>query len=147
MFKRILTALLAFALIFALCITAFAASEDLPILPGRDFQQGDINLDGKISIKDATLIQKHLGKIKELTAEQLVLADVDGIEGVNIKDATYLQKWLARLVDRLFGGKEDVTRPTAPVESEPIIGGVIGGTTGTLRDPDRLVTLPLVPAV
>ena len=58
---------------------------------------GDVNFDGKVNIKDATLIQKHLAKLESLSAEALEVADfkVDG--KVNIKDATAIQKFIAKL--------------------------------------------------
>ena len=58
---------------------------------------GDVNLDGKVNIKDVTAIQKHLAFIKSLSDEGYKLADfkVDG--KVNIKDATAIQKFLAKI--------------------------------------------------
>ena len=58
---------------------------------------GDADCDGKISVKDATAIQKHVASIGELTAKGKKFADVDGSGTVNIKDATYIQKHLASL--------------------------------------------------
>ena len=56
---------------------------------------GDVNCDGKVNIKDATAIQKHLANISVLTDEGFALADVDGSGKVNIKDATAIQKHIA----------------------------------------------------
>lgn len=58
---------------------------------------GDVNLDGKVNIKDVTAIQKHIAFVKALSDEGYKLADfkVDG--KVNIKDATAIQKFLAKL--------------------------------------------------
>lgn len=56
---------------------------------------GDVNGDGKVNVKDATLIQKHIAKSDELTKEQLEKADINGDGKVTVKDATALQKKIA----------------------------------------------------
>lgn len=116
MIKRILAIVLASTLVCACASVVFATGDDLEILLVDNFKQGDVNLDTKVNIKDATLIQKHLAKIKELDASQLLLADVDGKEGVSIKDATHLQKWIAGLVDQLFSS--EVESSTADITTK-----------------------------
>ena len=61
------------------------------------YKTGDVNRDGDMSIKDATLIQKYLARLEELDAEQEKLADVNGDKNVTIKDATKIQHILAKL--------------------------------------------------
>ena len=56
---------------------------------------GDTNLDGIISISDATAIQRHLAEIETFSDEQLALADTNGDGEINIIDATHLQMYLA----------------------------------------------------
>lgn len=56
---------------------------------------GDVNLDSKVNIKDATAIQKHLANIVALTDEGFALADADDSGKVNIRDATAIQKHIA----------------------------------------------------
>ena len=58
---------------------------------------GDVNNDGKVNVKDVTLIQKHTAKSKKLTKEQLKKADVNNDGKVNVKDATALQKKIAKM--------------------------------------------------
>ena len=60
-----------------------------------EYQPGDANLDGVISVADATLIMKSNVGLEELTDQQLELADYDGNGVVNVMDATELQKMLA----------------------------------------------------
>lgn len=60
---------------------------------------GDVTIDGKVNIRDATAIQKHLAKIKLLSDDALLLADFDQNEKLNIKDATSIQKFIAGLID------------------------------------------------
>lgn len=53
-----------------------------------DFLLGDVNLDGKISLKDCTMIKMYLAKMIELTDEQLARADRNQDGKVNLKDST-----------------------------------------------------------
>lgn len=62
---------------------------------------GDVNGDGKITITDATTVQKHLAKLTELTNEQLVKADTNSDGKITITDATRIQKYLAKLIPSL----------------------------------------------
>ena len=60
---------------------------------------GDVNRDGKINIRDATLIQKHLAKMVDLDyTQEYELADFNQDLKVNIKDATAIQKKIANLI-------------------------------------------------
>ncbi len=65
--------------------------------PLNDFYVGDVDLDGKVTIKDATMIQKALADILTLSYESETLADVDRDGKITIKDATAIQKYLAGL--------------------------------------------------
>lgn len=62
---------------------------------------GDVNGDGKITIADATTIQKHLAKLTELSGEQLINADTNSDGKITITDATRIQKFLAKLIPSL----------------------------------------------
>ena len=59
---------------------------------------GDVNRDGKLNIRDATLIQKYLAKIAELDKEQIALADYNQDGKVSVQDATRIQKKLANII-------------------------------------------------
>lgn len=59
---------------------------------------GDVDLDGKVTIKDATLIQKYLAKMVKLTKQKNRFADFNHDGKVNIKDATAIQKFIAKIV-------------------------------------------------
>lgn len=56
---------------------------------------GDANMDGKISILDATLIQKYVAELTELTDEQLSYGDFNFDGRVSIMDSTSIQKYIA----------------------------------------------------
>ncbi len=117
--KRIFIVVLSVVLIVICASVVFAAENDTEIIPIWKFEQGDVNLDTKVNIKDATLIQKYLAKLSALNDQQLELSDVDGKEGVSIKDATHLQKWLAGLVDELYKTQTAPPEMTTVSESFP----------------------------
>lgn len=58
---------------------------------------GDSDLDGVITIKDATAIQKYLASLQLFVTQQKINADMNGDGSVDIKDATAIQKYLAGL--------------------------------------------------
>lgn len=58
---------------------------------------GDVNLDTKTDIKDATAIQKYLAELIEFSDMQKDAADFNGDGKVTIADATAIQKMLAGL--------------------------------------------------
>ncbi len=60
--------------------------------------RGDVNGDGYINIKDATLIQKILANIETPTEEMNKSADADNDGYVTIKDASLIQKYVAGIV-------------------------------------------------
>ncbi len=52
---------------------------------------GDVDGNGEISVSDATLIQKYLADLSELTSKQIKSADVNGDGTVSVLDATAIQ--------------------------------------------------------
>jgi len=58
---------------------------------------GDVNGDGKVNVKDATVIQKAAAKLLTLTKAELARADVNADTKVNVKDATAIQKYAAKI--------------------------------------------------
>ncbi len=58
---------------------------------------GDANGDGRLSVIDATLIQKYSASIEEITGDKLEVSDVNKDGAVNVMDATEIQKYLADL--------------------------------------------------
>ncbi len=62
------------------------------------YELGDVNRDGVLNIKDATLIQKYLVQLKTLDDEQKALADINGDNSISIKDATKIQHIIAKIV-------------------------------------------------
>ena len=95
----------------------------IPTTPAPDkYIYGDANLDGRVSIIDATDIMKHSVELIKLSDMALTLADVnqDGI--VNVMDATAIQKYINELDGAGIAGQEYSTEPeptTKPVETNP----------------------------
>lgn len=61
-------------------------------------QCGDANLDGKVNIRDATYIQKHVASIVKMSETEILRAETNFDGKINVRDATYIQKLLAGLV-------------------------------------------------
>ncbi len=72
---------------------------------------GDVNGDGKVNIKDATMIQKFAAKIIDLTDDEKLRADVNADNKNNVKDATAIQKFVAKIETGFPVGK-----PIAEIE-------------------------------
>ncbi|MBQ8000648.1 MAG: CHAP domain-containing protein [Ruminococcus sp.] len=75
----------------------FAPAPSLPADPvEKPVDLADLDGDGKVTITDATALQKNLAGIKvEILTDK---ADIDGDGKVTISDATYIQKYLAAIV-------------------------------------------------
>lgn len=67
---------------------------------GSKYLKGDANVDGRLTIADATAIIQHLGNQDEygLSEQGLINADCDGDPGVTGSDANRIQKWEAGLI-------------------------------------------------
>ncbi len=59
---------------------------------------GDINLDGNVTVQDATTIQKYSTRIVKLTTLQIAAGDFNKDGKVNIRDSTAIQKFIAGLL-------------------------------------------------
>ncbi len=67
-------------------------------IPEVDYLTGDVNGDGEITVIDATHIQRHVAKTKELVGNGLLAADVNKDGEVTIFDATEIQRYVAKIV-------------------------------------------------
>ena len=75
---------------------------------------GDADQSGKVNVKDATAIQKHVAGLITLSENGVMVADVDGYTGVNVKDATCIQKLIAGIITELPSGETLVIGTVAP---------------------------------
>lgn len=87
------TLAIAFTLVMCLFIGSFTSYAG--IAPSYF---GDIDLDWEVTVKDVTLLQKHLASLVSLDKRQLFAADVDGDGSVTVKDATMVQKSCADML-------------------------------------------------
>lgn len=58
---------------------------------------GDIDCDGRLTVKDATALQKYVAGMVGLNTQDKINADFNGDGKINVRDATAIQKRLARL--------------------------------------------------
>ena len=80
-------------------------TEPNPTEPSGEQQSGDVSGDGKINIKDATIIQKSAASLVTLTDEQKKAADVNKDGKVNVIDVTAIQRFTAGIDTGLDIGK------------------------------------------
>ncbi|WP_294466308.1 dockerin type I repeat-containing protein, partial [uncultured Ruminococcus sp.] len=64
----------------------------------KDYLLGDVNNDGKVSVLDATEIQKYIAGLVTLSDSQLAAGDVNGDGNLTVTDATQIQKYIAGLI-------------------------------------------------
>ncbi len=85
------------------------------------YKMGDVNLDGVVSIADATAIQFMLAEMSDpFTALQNKLGDVNGDGVVSIADATAIQFYLAELQGGEKTGQEIKIPDNDEDESQPV---------------------------
>ena len=116
---------------------------------------GDSDFDNTVTIKDASLIQKHVASLITLTKEQMQSSDVDGNGRVNIVDATWIQKKVAFICDKFPAETEptEATNPdsttevttetslaTDPTEAETSTAPATETTTTEATDPTEVTT-------
>lgn len=79
----------------------YAQENGIPyvLLDEINYEIGDADMDGDVTISDVTAIQKSLVDVLTLTEEAEYLADVDKNGIVNIDDATNIQKYLAEIIN------------------------------------------------
>lgn len=111
-------------------------------------RKGDVDLDGEVTIIDATVIQRVLVEMIEDTDGHILrYGDIDG-DGLSIMDVTFIQRYLAQMNDGYPIGNivdEDLQpteKPTEPDTAPPVVNGkvTVDGVTFDVSDiPDTLV--------
>jgi hypothetical protein len=81
-----------------------------------DVMIGDVDLDGELSIIDATMIQKYLASIKSLNEKQLYAADIFGNGEIDISNVTFIQKYLAE-VENAFPADDNYSPDVSTLEA------------------------------
>jgi len=89
-----------------------------PVKPTVDekYLFGDVDLSEKISIKDATSMQKALARMTTLSDLQLIISDVNSDGKVNVKDVTAIQKYCANIISFFDSGQWYIIKGTSNVE-------------------------------
>ncbi len=89
-FKKLLSVICVAALALCAVATASAAEND------KAYQKGDANMNGRITIDDATLVQRYVAELASCNGFwPLFTADADNNGKVDINDVTTLQRALA----------------------------------------------------
>lgn len=79
--------------------TADSSDNTAPSYPiPYEYEMGDVNMDKKVNVRDATEIQKHIADLITLSPEASLLAEFDGDTRITVKDATAIQKAVAGIV-------------------------------------------------
>ena len=93
--KRYISSILAVILLALSLSMGTSAADGLYLI-------GDADLDGEVSVLDATRIRRWLAGLDRFGALQLYLADADGSGDVNILDATAVQRELVGLGEGFY---------------------------------------------
>ncbi|MDP4121390.1 MAG: dockerin type I domain-containing protein [Bacillota bacterium] len=104
-FSITLAATLIFSMFYFYQKTAYAEKEPLnissiPVTP----VYGDVNMDGKVNLKDATIIQEYMAQMVTFSDLQKALADVSNDNMVTLKDSTAIQKYLLHMITSNYIG-------------------------------------------
>lgn len=97
--KKIISTLLIIAIslsLFASSVATFSAVNTETSEKGK-YCLGDIDMNNKISILDATALQKYLAKSSVFNHKQQKLADIDDTSGLQISDVTLIQLYIAKI--------------------------------------------------
>lgn len=79
---------------------AYAEENGIAFEVAPEIILGDVDLNGDISIVDATHIQRHLARITLLSSRQLKAADTDKNGSVTVVDATMIQRFVAGIISQ-----------------------------------------------
>ncbi len=66
-----------------------------------EFIIGDADGDGKVSVADATFIQRHIAQLTSIDEDRLTCADTDKDGRISIVDATTIQRFIAQIIPQL----------------------------------------------
>lgn len=124
---KLISALLALVFMLSAVSLLGASAEDFTYIQPEKFIYGDVNLDGTVTVKDVTLIQKGLAKLTYVTAVQKYLADPEST-GYSVKNATAIQKYLANYETTSPWGEELVMASQDEFSGDVWDNGIYKGT-------------------
>ena len=83
---------------------------------------GDFDQDGKVTVMDATYVQRDLAGLSVGSEFSRSAADIDGNGEIEVVDATYIQRYTAQMGTPYPIGEQPTevsTQPTAPPTPRP----------------------------
>lgn len=122
MFRRFLTILVAFAMVFSCATVAFATGDETELLPENSYKQGDVNMDNSIGITDVIFVLRHIIGKTTFNDKQCLLADMNSDDEISVVDAIYIQKIIVNIQE--------------PSTEKPTVSD----------DYDKPIELPFIPA-
>ena len=78
--------------------TNLSYSKKTIVAASGSFLRGDVNQDGKVSVEDATTLQRYLAEYITLSPEQMLAADANNDGKVNIRDVSAIQRAVAKYI-------------------------------------------------
>lgn len=66
-----------------------------------EYSLGDVDRNGKVTVADAVMIQKHIANIIILNDDELILADTDKNGKITVADAVMIQKYIANIITEI----------------------------------------------
>ena len=93
MAKKLISIATLFVLMAVSVFSAFAVEDETK----NALVYGDVNIDGDITVIDASDIQKYIVGLEELTADSKSVAEVDSDGAISVMDATSIQKYIIGL--------------------------------------------------
>ncbi len=88
---------------FALVFTALSAAA---------VTYGDVNGDSDVTVTDATIVQRHVAKTIELSAQEKKAGDVSGDSNLSVLDATIIQQFVAKIIDKFPAQEVEIVTPS-----------------------------------
>lgn len=102
---------------------------------------GDTDNNGKITITDATAVQRHIARMQILDEQSLSAADVSGDGKITILDCTNIQRFVAHVIEVFPAQEKNSQSPTTPTKP-PI---EISTNSGFSDDPTSAPVVPTQP--
>ncbi|MDO4419529.1 MAG: starch-binding protein, partial [Ruminococcus sp.] len=128
-----------------------------PTIPGttggEKYKYGDIDLNGKITIKDVTTIQKALAKLSSLSTIQMIVSDVNGDGKINVKDVSTIQKYCATIISSFTSGEwytvpgGPAVEPTEATTEKPVETDPTEAPAKPTEAPTKPTEVPTQPTV
>lgn len=106
MTKGLISVFLIVSIVFScLALNVQAVETEKDSLSTVTYLYGDADKDNKVTISDATTIQKYLAGLQDLDEISKHISDVDMSGEVDINDVTLIQKFIAELIDEFPTGE------------------------------------------